>query len=191
MQSLAPSTASKNQNKYPSNLNNLFEVEGGFAPGTNFIASQTVEGFCSWPVCSGENAGNFFVLENILIFHLGLVDKWFCPTVFTEYIWWSYSPAMPPFIRRSKKCFSCHPELTTFPFTSFWQKAALNASIWHPCTATWVTHEGQAGMARPDLVHGLHLHSLVHRYSSFCYADRKQQAVTQHPHCTFRRKTSE
>jgi len=35
---------------------------------------------------------------------------------------------------------------------------------------------------------GFNWHSLVQRYSSFRYADRKQQAVTQHPHCSFRRK---
>lgn len=204
LQSLTPRTASKNKGKYPSNLNNLLEVEGGFAPGTNFIASQTVEGFWSWPVCSGENAvyapcyltllkGNFFFLENIIIFHLGLVDKWVCPTVFTKHIWWSYSPAMPLFIRRNKKCFSCHPELTTFPFTLHHLSAegstqCINMASLH---SHLVAHEGQVGRARPDLVHRLHLHSWVERYSSFCYADRKQQAVTQHPHCTSRRKTSE
>lgn len=96
LQSLALSAASKNKSKYPSN--NLLEVEGGFAPATNFIASQTVEGFWSWPVRSGEKSlcapcyltllkGNFSVLGNTLTSHLWLVDKCTCPTVFTEYMW--------------------------------------------------------------------------------------------------------
>lgn len=77
------------------------------------------------------------------------------------------------------------------PFTTFRQKAALSASILASLHSHLVAHERQVGRARPDLVHRLHLHSWVERYSSFCYADRKQQAVTQHPHCTSRRKTSE
>lgn len=50
--------------------------------------------------------------------------------------------------------------------------------------------EGQSPLARPDAVRGLRRCSLVQRYSRFCYTDKKQQAVTQHPHCSFRRKTT-
>lgn len=86
LQSLALSAASKNKSKYPSN--NLLEVEGGFAPATNFIASQTVEGFWSWPVHSGEKKsvcapcyltllkGNFSVLGNTLILSSPICDLW-------------------------------------------------------------------------------------------------------------------
>lgn len=41
--------------------------------------------------------------SNTLISHLRLVDKCACSTLFTEYMWWSYSPVMPPFFFFNQK----------------------------------------------------------------------------------------
>lgn len=61
---------------------------------------------------------------------------------------------------------------------------------WPPGSPQGTSWEGKRPVARPDSVHRLPRHSFIQRYSSFCYTDKKQQAVTQHPHCSFGRKTT-
>lgn len=102
--------------------------------------------------------------SNTLISHLRLVDKCACSTLFTEYMWWSYSPVMPHFfffflIRRNKKCFSRHPELTMFPFTLhlLLAEGSTQCIFMASLHSHLVAHKGQVERARPDLVHGLQL----------------------------------
>lgn len=92
---------------------------------------------------------------------------------------------------------SCHPGLAMFPLCPVSplhcrHHSAHVSSVpaWPPGSSQETSWEGQSLLARPDPAHGLHRHSLVQGYSSFCYTDKKQQAVTQHPHCSFGRKTT-
>lgn len=175
LQSLALSAASKNKSKYPSN--NLLEVEGGFAPATNFIASQTVEGFWSWPVHSGEKKsvcapcyltllkGNFSVLGNTLILSSPICDLWIsAPALLFSLnicggVTVQWCPLFFFLIRRNKKCFSRHPELTMFPFTLhlLLAEGSTQCIFMASLHSHLVAHKGQVERARPDLVHGLQL----------------------------------
>lgn len=86
---------------------------------------------------------------------------------------------------------SCIPLCPPPPFCCRHHSVQLHGvPAWPPGSPQGTSWEGKRPVARPDSVHRLPRHSFIQRYSSFCYADKKQQAVTQHPHCSFGRKTT-
>lgn len=92
---------------------------------------------------------------------------------------------------------SHHPGLAMFPLCPasplcrrHHSAHASGVPVRTPGSSQETSCEGQSLLARPDPAHGLHRHSLVWGYSSFCYTDKNQQAVTQHPHCSFGKKNN-